>query len=71
MTTLTRAALFTESNTKEADLLNWLADLESHFIKISGGGVTSLNPRWKDIARTHFEEGFMALNKAVAGGGRT
>jgi hypothetical protein len=24
-----------------------------------------INPRWAAIAKTHFEEGFMALNRAV------
>lgn len=71
MSSKSRAVLFAESNAMEAELLNWLADFESTFVKIGGGGVTSFNPRWRAVARTHFEEGFMALNKAIAGGGRT
>lgn len=27
--------------------------------------VDALDPRWAAIARTHFQEGFMALNRAV------
>lgn len=29
-----------------------------------------LDPRWASIAKTHFEEGFMALNRAVFQPGR-
>lgn len=32
--------------------------------------LTTLNPRWTAVARTHFEQGFMALNRAVFQPGR-
>lgn len=32
---------------------------------LEGPNVGQLDPRWLAIARTHFQEGFLALNRAV------
>lgn len=37
--------------------------IERDVIKKDGSGI--LDPRWAAIAKTHFEQAFMALNRAV------
>lgn len=59
-----RRVMLERSKAVETDLLHSLAQF---------GAIAPepcLEPRWKSIARTHFEEGFMALNRAISGGGR-
>ena len=41
----------------ENDLGDWIAQLRAD--------LPNLDQRWVAIARTHFQEGFMALNRAV------
>lgn len=43
----------------ENDLGDWLAQLSADL------GPEQLDGRWISIARTHFQQGFMALNRAV------
>lgn len=35
---------------------------------LEGDEKLGVNKRWAAIAKTHFEEGFMALNRAIADG---
>lgn len=41
----------------ENDLGDWIAQMRAD--------LPNLDQRWVAIARTHFQEGFMALNRAV------
>lgn len=65
-----RIALVNEFKQDEERLLRKLdAALKATTSKDAPGGtlvnVALCDPRWLAIARTHFQEGFMALNRAV------
>lgn len=55
----TQAEIDAVNNTKDAEnqLGDWIAQLQRD--------VPNVDPRWVAIARTHFQQGFMALNRAV------
>jgi len=40
-------------------------DLGDWFIQLRGDLTDQLDERWLEIARTHFQQGFTALNRAV------
>lgn len=50
-----RVALVNENKEMEERLLRHIEDLNPNVV----------DPRWLAIARTHFEQGFMALNRAI------
>jgi hypothetical protein len=47
----------------EQQVLRMIRDL-GHFDVLKGERVT-VDPRWLGIARTHIEQGFMALRRAI------
>lgn len=63
----TKAHLIEDTHAIEEGLLNWLRDFETTTFFTDSGSVTTQNPRWQSIARTHFEEGFMALRRSISG----
>ena len=44
---------------------NLLERLEAHDMTAAGDVPRPYDPRWIAVARTHIQEGFMALNRAV------
>lgn len=53
---------------QELDLINEIKNKEydlAHFWKEVGNDDVIIEPRWMAVAKTHFEEGFMALVRAV------
>lgn len=55
--------LVNENKRIEERLLRRLDELRE--LGERGSGMPGLDHRWLAIARTHFEQGFMALNRAV------
>lgn len=49
------------------DLVNGNKVLEERLLRIMDGmnGISGIDQRWLSIARTHIEQGFMALNRAI------
>lgn len=49
------------------DLVNSNKESEELLLRMLGnvGRLTDIDPRWLSIARTKFEEAYMALNRAV------
>lgn len=45
-------------------MVNANKELEEHLLRLVES-VQCGDPRWLAIARTHFEQGFMALNRAI------
>ena len=58
---------YTDQNADKVRLVNVNKDVEERLLRIIDDmydkGDADL--RWLSVARTHFEEGFMALNRAV------
>lgn len=62
-----KSAMIEATHDKEDALLNWLRNFEGASFSTDSGSITTPNPRWRSIARTHFEEGFMALRRSISG----
>lgn len=62
---------YTEQSHKTVDLVNENKRTEERILRLLDdlqGGVfpeQQYDGRWVSIARTHFEQGFMALNRAI------
>ena len=58
---------YTPQPQSKQDMVNQHKEMEErilrHFDKLKG--LMLCDPRWLQIARTHIEEGFMALNRSV------
>lgn len=52
------------SSTKE-ELLDLIKTLESQMLKLITDNASMVDGRWASIAKTHFQEGTMALERAV------
>lgn len=52
---------------ENVDLVNQNKTLEAKLLKRLEklGGYSHLDQRWLSVAKTHFEQGFMALNRAI------
>jgi hypothetical protein len=61
-----KVALVNEYKADEERLLRKLEEL----LAPSADGSSICDPRWVSIAKTHFQEGFMALNRSVFQPGR-
>ncbi len=52
---------------EKIDLINSAKSMEQHLANfVKNFGCNDCDERWKSIAITHFEQGFMALVRAVA-----
>lgn len=67
-----KVALVNQFKQDEERLLRRLEEVSSQFFLLENADGTfgPLDQRWVAIARTHFEQGFMALNRAVFRPGR-
>ena len=67
-----KVALVNQFKADEERMLRRLDEVTSQMfsIKNADGTLGPLDQRWVAIARTHFEQGFMALNRAVFRPGR-
>lgn len=52
---------------EEIEIVNQHKDLEEHLLRHLDDLMTQegIDQRWLAISRTHFEQGFMALNRSV------
>lgn len=65
-----RVALVNSFKQAEERLLRLIEEANSRGHKYADGTIGPLDQRWYAIATTHFEQGFMALNRAVFRPGR-
>jgi hypothetical protein len=60
---------YTDQGEAKVALVNRYKEIEERLLReVDTIGIAELinhDPRWAAIARTHFQEGFMALNRAV------
>lgn len=58
---------YTDQSEANKQLVNINKQMEERLLRIVDQQISSvdIDKRWTAIARTHFEEGFMALNRAV------
>jgi hypothetical protein len=58
---------YTPQSQKAVDRVNQNKEMEERLLRVTDQmlGDGDYDGRWTAIARTHFQEGFMALNRAV------
>ena len=59
---------YTDQSKAKQDLVNKYKELEERVLRATEEAYTidiNLDQRWLHIARTHIQQGFMALNRAV------
>lgn len=61
---------YTPINKEKQALVNFNKEMEERVLRVLDTLVVSgpeapVNQRWLAVARTHFEEGFMALNRSI------
>ena len=75
MSMLTKIAGYSEQSKKKITQVNFHKTLEERLLRVvenleKAGCDGPIDPRWLRIAATHFQEGFMALNRSVMQPGR-
>jgi hypothetical protein len=52
-------------STEAVSLVNANKELEERILRVLDGLSGKVDPRWLAVGRTHIEQGFMAINRAV------